>query len=92
MRSGNAIAAVLCAAAAAFACMAKAEGAYQYIVAGVPVENPCRSLASSGVPLATGRYARSAESPLEARYRTLFATIGSRLLSTKFFGFWLEVR
>ena len=64
---------------------ALADNDYQYIISGVPVANPSQSLASDGIPLATGRYTRrSAESPLEARYRTFFASAGGKLLSTKF--------
>ena len=66
---------------------AMADGDYQYIISGYPVANPCRSLASEGTSLATGRYTRrSVASPLEARYRTFLESNGSKLLSTKFIG------
>ncbi len=71
--------------------LAKAD--YQYIVSGYPVDNPCSSLASDGMPLATGRYTyRSAESPLEARFRTFVASAGSKLLSTKVIGLHIIIR
>lgn len=74
----------------AVAYLAKAD--YQYIVSGYPVNNPCSSLASDGLPLATGCYTyRSAESPLEARFRTFLESAGSKLLSTKFIGLQIVI-
>lgn len=72
--------------------LAGADDGYQYIVSGYPVANPCHSLASDGAPLATGRYTRSVDSALEARYRTFLASDGGRLLSTKFIACRLVVR
>ncbi|MBR2837363.1 MAG: hypothetical protein IKE55_01120 [Kiritimatiellae bacterium] len=73
--------------AASAALLAAADDPYQYIIAGYPVENPCRSAASGGMPMATGRFTRrSAESPLEARYRTVLESDGIRLVSTEFRG------
>ena len=73
--------------------LAKADNDYQYIISGYPVANPCSSLASEGLPLATGRYTyRSSESPLEARFRTFVASAGSKLLSTKVIGLHIIIR
>ena len=84
---------LICTAATlAAAYWAKADNDYQYIVSGYPVANPCSSLASDGLPLATGRYTyRSAESPLEARFRTFLESAGSKLLSTKFIGLQIVI-
>ena len=73
--------------------LSMADGDYQYIVSGYPVANPNQSLASEGIPLATGRYAcRSVASPLEARFRTFLESNGSKLLSTKFIGIRCVIR
>ena len=72
--------------------LAMADNGYQYIISGYPVDNPCRSLASAGIQLATGRYTcRSAESPLEARYRTVRESGGIKLISTEFRGCFFVV-
>ena len=73
--------------------LSPADEGYQYIVSGYPVANPSRSLASGGMPLATGRYTcRSEASPLEARYRTFLESNAGKLLSTPFLGLHLIVR
>ena len=79
------MAAILASALTGISFSAMADNSYQYIISGYPVDNPCSSLASDGIPLATGCYAyRSAESPLEARFRTFLVSAGVKLLSTKF--------
>ena len=70
---------------------------YQFIISGDPVAAAtvgCVSAASSGKPLATDALtAASASRPVEARFRTWFASLGKALRSDNwFFGTFIFLR
>ena len=84
--TGKKAATAALAAAMAAAPLTAARGTdYQYIVSGYPAVNESYSATSAGTPLVTAtRSGVSAESSLEARYRTWDESNGIALRSDKY--------
>ena len=72
---------------------ATADEPYQFIISGSPVANVSYSAVSAGTVLTTATVkAESSASSLEARFRTWLESIGTALKSTRFRGFFIDIK
>ena len=73
--------------------LASAKGDYTFIISGWPAVNNSSSLSSQATSLETSTCSEASEGKgLEARFRSWLESIGTALKSTRFFGFYIDVR